>query len=46
MIRIAILDDEKEDLEKEAEITRKYFMINRQPVKLQLVKTQSGFCLV
>ncbi len=25
MIRIAILDDEKEDLEKEAEITRKYF---------------------
>ena len=34
MIRIAILDDEKEDLEKKQRLPENIFMINRQPVKL------------
>lgn len=44
MIRIAILDDEKADLEKEEQITRQYFITDRQNLRLQHIRAWNGFC--
>ena len=44
MIRIAILDDEKEDLEKEAEITRKYFYDKQ--TTCEIITSQNSECFL
>ena len=45
MIRIAILDDEKEDLEKEAEITRKYFYDKQTTCEIITCQNSEWFLL-
>lgn len=45
MIRIAILDDEKEDLEKEAEITRKYFYDKQTTCEITTCQNSEWFLL-
>ena len=51
MIRIAILDDEKADLEKEEQIARclsdiqdSIFITDRQNLRLQHIRAWNGFC--
>ena len=45
MLRIAILDDDESDLEKEAEITEKYFKDRNIPYKLEVFQNAEWFLM-
>ena len=44
MIRIAILDDEKADLEKKNRLQDSIFITDRQNLRLQHIRAWNGFC--